>query len=111
MRAASALADALEKAGRIAEAVAAAERALELAPSMKRSFRDLVRLLIATDNRARAEAVARGFIERLALELGVSPSAETMRLLRELRTLASTEPIVVVAHASAAAATRGQSTR
>jgi DNA-binding SARP family transcriptional activator len=96
-RAASALVDQLERAGRIHEAVAAAERALELSPCDESSIRDLVRLLIATGNGARADAVARGFIERLALELGVSPSAETMRLLREPRGLGNTEPIVVVA--------------
>ena len=69
-RAASALANALERAGRIAEAVTAAERALELAPYDEAAFRDLVRLLIASENRARAEAVACGFIERLALDVG-----------------------------------------
>jgi DNA-binding SARP family transcriptional activator len=97
LRAASSLTTALERAGRMREAAAAAERALELAPSDEAALRNLVRLLIAADNRARAEAVARGFIERLALEHGVSPSAETMRLVREARGLGKTESIVVVA--------------
>jgi DNA-binding SARP family transcriptional activator len=95
--AASALGDQLQRAGRLHEAATAAERALELSPCDEPSLRDLVRLLIATDNRARAEAVARVFVERLALELGVSPSGETMRLLRDARALGSMEPIVVVA--------------
>ena len=95
--AASALGDQLQRAGRLHEAAAAAERALELSPGDEPSLRDLVRLLIATDNHARAEAVARVFVERLALELGVSPSGETMRFLRDARALGSGEPIVVVA--------------
>ena len=70
-RAASALTVALESAGRISEAVAAAERRLELAVHDEAALRDLVRLLNAADNRARAAAVARGFVERLSLDLGV----------------------------------------
>ncbi len=96
-RAASSLANVLQNQGRIHEAAAAAERALELAPCDEASFRDLVRLLIAADEPVRAEAAARGFIERLASELGVSPSSETMRLLRGARALGNAEPIVVVA--------------
>jgi tetratricopeptide (TPR) repeat protein len=96
-RAASALAGALQRMGRIPEAATAAECALEFAPCDETLFRDLIRLLITADNRARAEAVARGFIERLTLELGVSPSAETMRLLRDARALGHAETIVVVA--------------
>jgi DNA-binding SARP family transcriptional activator len=96
-RAASALADVLERAGRSAEATAAAERALELAPGDETSFRNLVRLLISTNNHARAQSVARAFIEYLAAELGVAPSAETTRLLSELGAQLNGEPIVVVA--------------
>ena len=95
-RAASTLAVAREKAGDTTEAVAAAERALELAPIDERLFRELVRLLILTENRARAEAVARGFTERVALEVGVTPSVETMRSVRSTGALAHSEPIVVV---------------
>ena len=96
-RAASALTVALESAGRISEAVAAAERRLELAVHDEAALRDLVRLLNAADNRARAAAVARGFVERLALDLGVSPSDETMRLVRQARVQGPVEPIVAVA--------------
>jgi DNA-binding SARP family transcriptional activator len=96
-RAASTLARELQSAGRIREAATAAERALELSPSDETIFREFVKLLLAENNRARAEAVARGFIERLALELGISPSAETMRLLRDTRALGSGELIVVTA--------------
>jgi DNA-binding SARP family transcriptional activator len=94
-RAASTLADLLQEIGRPMEATAAAERALELAPSDEASFRNLVRLLIGTNNHARAHSVARTFIEYLAAELGVAPSAETTRLLQELRALPNGEPIVV----------------
>jgi DNA-binding SARP family transcriptional activator len=85
LRAASTWTRDLEDAGRIHDAIAAAERALELAPVDEAVFRDLVRLLTASDNRARAEVVARRFIDRLELELGVAPSAETMRMVRGAR--------------------------
>ena len=98
-RAASALARGLEAVGRLADAVAAAERALELAPYDEAVFRDVVRLLTITKNRARVDAVARGFTERLAIDVGIAPSAETMRIVREAGGMASVEPIVVVAPA------------
>jgi DNA-binding SARP family transcriptional activator len=96
-RAATTLADLLEKAGHPTEATAAADRALELAPGDETGFRNLVRLLIATNNHARAQSVARAFIEYLAAELGVAPSAQTTRLLSELGAQLNGEPIVVVA--------------
>lgn len=82
LRAASTWAGALENAGRIDDAVAVAERALDLAPVDEAVFRDLVRLLLASGNGARAGLVARRFVERLEHELGVSPSPQTMRVLR-----------------------------
>ena len=94
-RAASSLARALHRAGRTRDATAAAERALELSPSDEPTFRELVRLLVAGSNHGRAETVASGFIERLERELSISPSAETMRLLRDSRTQGSAKPIVV----------------
>jgi DNA-binding SARP family transcriptional activator len=96
-RAASILSRSLQEAGRMAEAAAAAERALELAPGDETSFRSLVGLLIEANNDARAQSVARTFIEYLAAEIGVAPSTETTRLLRELRAHRDDEPIVVVA--------------
>jgi DNA-binding SARP family transcriptional activator len=96
-RCASTLANVLARTGRIAEAAAVAERALEISPCDEAVLRDVVRLLIAAENRARAEVVARAFVERLALEIGVAPSAETMRLVQEARAMTKTEPIVVVA--------------
>jgi tetratricopeptide (TPR) repeat protein len=65
-----------------------------------RGPRNLVRLLIATNNHARAQSVARTFIGYLAAELGVAPSAETTRLLQELRAPPNGEPIGVVASAA-----------
>jgi len=96
-RAAAALTAVLARAGRIDEAIAAAERRLELAVHDEAALHDLVRLLNASDNTARAAAVARRFVERLALELRTSPSAETMRLVFESRAPGHVEPIVVVA--------------
>lgn len=107
VRAASTLAGSLQKVGRVTEAATAAERALELGPGDETSFRNCVRLLIETNNHVRAQSVARTFIEHLATELGVAPSAETTRVLRELRALPSGEPIVVVP----APASRGRHTR
>lgn len=98
--AATALARSLEGAGRLGEAVAAAERALELAPCDEAVVRDLLRLLAAAGNGARAEAVARAFVERLAAELGVSPSPETLLAIRRARALPRGEPVVVVPTAS-----------
>lgn len=89
LRAASNWARALENAGRIDDAVRAAERALELAPVDESVFRDLARLLIASGNRARAESVGRDFVERLRSELGISPSPETVRMLRGAHTTAA----------------------
>lgn len=97
VRAASALTTALERTGRINEAIDAAERRLELAAHDEAALRDLVRLLTVTDNRARATAVTRAFVERLAAELGISPSEETMRLAREAGVEPHGKPIVVVA--------------
>jgi DNA-binding SARP family transcriptional activator len=95
-RAASAEVIVLERAGRLADAVVVAERALELAPHDEAVFRDLMRVLIRSENRTRAEATARGFIERLALDLGVSPSADTLRLVRDAGALPNEQAIVVV---------------
>jgi DNA-binding SARP family transcriptional activator len=94
-RAASTLACELHRAGQMAEAIAAAEQAFELSPCDEAVFRELVRLLLAGNNRARTEAAARAFMERLAIDLGISPSPETMRLLRDARALGSADPIVV----------------
>ena len=99
-RAASTLANELQQQGRLREAATAAERALELAPCDEATFRDLLKILIEADNPVRAEAVARAFVERLASELGVRPSAETMRMLRGARTERISEPIVVIADRS-----------
>ncbi|MFL5500938.1 MAG: BTAD domain-containing putative transcriptional regulator [Gemmatimonadaceae bacterium] len=96
-RASSLLADSLRATGRISEAVTAAERALELSPSDEPSFRMLLDLLVASSNRPRADAVSRLFIERLASDLGISPSVQTTEMLRRARAVETAEPIVVVA--------------
>lgn len=96
-RAALRLARQLEQAARVDEAAAAAERALELAPLDEATFREVVRLLVLAGNRARARTVAGEFVERLRDELGTTPSAETMRAVRELGAKSPDEPIVVAA--------------
>lgn len=95
-RAASALVTELARAGRLQDAVAASERALEIAPHDEPIVRDLVRLLIAMNNVTRAGAVGRAFVERLARDLGVSPSGETTRLLDSLHTAGMALQVVVV---------------
>ena len=96
-RAATTLAASLEEAGRPMEATAAAERALELAPGDETSIAES-RPAADCNEQSRARAVGcRTFIEYLAAELGVTPSAETTRLLNELRALPNGEPIVVMA--------------
>jgi DNA-binding SARP family transcriptional activator len=95
-RAAAALAETLERAGRLGEAIGAAERRLELAVHDETALRDLVRLQNAAGNPARARAVARGFVERLALELGITASPETARLANDAGVQGSAEPVVVV---------------
>jgi len=97
IRAASSHSLALEHDGRMRDSVVAAERALELAPSDEAVFRRLLALLVATDNRARADAVSRGFVERLAAEVGIAPSPQTTRAIADARGIDGSEPIVVVA--------------
>ena len=96
-RAASAEAEALERDGRMSDAIAAAERRLDLAVHDEAALREVVRLHNAAGNRGRAAVIARGFIERLTLELGVSASPETMRLVQEARVGGRAEPSVVEA--------------
>ena len=98
--AASALAAALDQQGLASEAVPWAERALELAPYDEAGFRRLLDLLVRTGNQSRAEGAARAFVERLQTDLGVAPSAETMRAIAAARALPAGEPIVVVTPAA-----------
>ena len=95
-RSAAALSTELAAAGRLQGALAAAERALEIAPHDETIVRDVVRQLIAVNNMARAASVGRAFVERLARELGVSPSAETMRLLNSAHAAGTALQVVVV---------------
>ncbi|HJQ53154.1 MAG TPA: BTAD domain-containing putative transcriptional regulator [Gemmatimonadaceae bacterium] len=83
--------------GNVGDAIAAAERAHDLEPADETLFRSLIELLVAAGNTVRAEAAARLFVERLATDVGISPSAETARLLRELKGARGNEPVVVFA--------------
>jgi DNA-binding SARP family transcriptional activator len=101
-RAASALAASLAAAGRHTEAT----NALEIAPCDEAVCRTLLIYLLDSGNRARADAVARAFVERLARDIGIAPSAETMRVVRETRAMANAEPILVMSPRTSAAPRR-----
>lgn len=60
-------------------------RLLEIHPDDEEALRRLLSSLAARGNRARAERVYRGFERRLAAELEVGPSPETVELMREIR--------------------------
>ncbi|MEP6574579.1 MAG: BTAD domain-containing putative transcriptional regulator, partial [Gemmatimonadota bacterium] len=100
--AAAALAANLAEQDQAGDAVPWAERALELAPYDETAFRQLFELLIKLGNRSRAEATARSFIEQLQHDLEVTPSLETMEVIRRARGLHPAEPIVVVARTTSA---------
>jgi len=88
-QAAWALADRESTAGRPSHAAAWARRAAALCPSDEGEFRRLIQLLIAAGDRAGAlESYAR-FRERLLTDYEAEPSAETQRLMAELRSDAS----------------------
>lgn len=95
-RAAAAQSAELAATGETPAALTASERALEIAPYDETIVRRLVRLLIASNNVARAQAVGLAFVERLARDLAVSPSIETTRLLESLRPAGTAMPVAVV---------------
>jgi len=90
-RAVSALVERDAGAGRLDSAVEWARRAVLLSPNDEANHRRLIQLLAAAGDRAGAlEAYAR-FRERLVEDYGTQPSAETIRLVSEMRTGASSE--------------------
>jgi len=85
VRAAAAAAEAHQRRGELADAVAAARRAFSLAPYDEAAAGQLFRLLdIAGDRAGALEAYAR-FEEWLMREYGARPSPETAALLEEMR--------------------------
>jgi len=84
-RAAVGLVHECEGRGDLPGAVAAAERAVALNPDDEAVLRLLVQLLDRVGDRGRALAAYEAFRSRLAVEFGAEPSAETVRLVREIR--------------------------
>jgi len=90
--AATQLAAAAETAGRVAEAAAWHRRALELDPHDEVSLRRLLALLDRLGDRAGAVQAFESFAARLADDLDLAPSAETVALVASVRARAETVP-------------------
>ena len=88
----AALAAAAEADGRVAAAREWAARRAAARPLDEQAARDLIRLQLADGDPAGAVAAYQRLAARLAAELGVSPAAETTRLVAALRE-APAEPI------------------
>lgn len=73
-----------EDAGDLPRALALTHRWVELDPLDEAAQRELIRRLVAADDRPRAVAVYRRLRERLRAELGLSPSSATRELMRRL---------------------------
>ena len=74
-----------EASGDTAATVAAARRALTIAPEDERSLRALMQALEQSDDRARALREFDAFAQRLSVNYGIEPSAETVALADRLR--------------------------
>lgn len=90
-RAASGLAERDAAVGRLASAVDWARRAVLLSPNDEANHRRLIQLLAAAGDRAGALEAYAGFRDRLVEDYGTEPSAETIRLVSEMRTGKSSE--------------------
>jgi len=85
-RAASALAERDAVVGRLVSAVEWARHAVLLSPNDEATQRRLIQLLAAAGDRAGALEAYAAFRERLIEDYGTEPSAETIRLVSEVRT-------------------------
>lgn len=83
--AAQQLAERLESAQRLEEAVVAARTALALAGTDERALRRLLALLGRIGDRAGAVAAYDAFVQHVAEDAGVEPSSETQALVRRIR--------------------------
>ena len=90
-RAASALAERDAGAGRLDSAVEWARRAALLSPNDEANHRRVIELLAAAGDRAGALEAYAGFRQRLVEDYGTEPSAETIRLVSEVRARRSSE--------------------
>ena len=82
---AAALADAAADTGDSAAAIRWARRAFEIVPDDEPAFRRLLTLLDRAGDRAGAVALETAFRQRLAVEYGLEPSAESEALARTIR--------------------------
>ena len=90
-RAARDLAERDAAAGRRVSAVEWSRRAVLLSPNDEASHRQLLQLLAAAGDRAGALEAYAAFRERLVEDYGTEPSAETTRLVSEMRISTSSE--------------------
>jgi Tol biopolymer transport system component/DNA-binding SARP family transcriptional activator len=84
-RAALVLASSLEREGKLAEALNAAQRAIEIQPDDETSVRRLIMLHDAIGDRAGGLAVFETYRSRLAAEFDAEPAPETLALANRLR--------------------------
>jgi Tol biopolymer transport system component/DNA-binding SARP family transcriptional activator len=84
-RAALALASSLEREGKLAEALNAAQRAIAIQPDDETAVRRLITLHDAIGDRAGALAVFETYRSRLAAEFEAEPAPETLALANRLR--------------------------
>jgi tetratricopeptide (TPR) repeat protein len=99
-RAALALALSLEREGRLAAALSAAQRAIEIQPDDETAVRRLITLHDVIGDRAGALAVFETYRSRLAAEFEAEPAPETLALANRLRastgsSAARTKPLPV----------------
>jgi len=80
-----------ERAGQLTEAERFARRLLEYDPLNESTYRQLMRILARTDQRAAALDVYETCRRMLGTELGLAPSVETMTLAEQIRGLAPFE--------------------
>lgn len=81
-----------ERAGKAAEAIRCARRALHFSPDDENGARKLITLLDRLGDRAGAIRVYEDFERYLARELDVAPSRETASLIDEIRSSAAPRP-------------------
>ena len=91
--AADALATAAERDGRMAEALAAARRGIELAADDEAAVRRYVALLDRAGDRSGALRAYDEYARRLALELELEPAAETRALVQAIRSRVESAPL------------------
>jgi predicted ATPase/DNA-binding SARP family transcriptional activator len=101
------MADGLERAGRVAEAIEALERVVAMEPAREDAHVRLVRAYAGAGRRHHALRQFRVMREVLSRDLGVEPDPASQRLYQEIL-LARTEPVAAAAGPAIAAEPRHQ---